>query len=97
MQRRIQTLQQAPAPTPSASDQQQAITRPVNEPATDGQSNSREAPRIPDQFLAPVALEVDNAAPLGPVLNQAGTRCSDKGFLPLSLGDDLQLLDWTGR
>ncbi|MBS0262242.1 MAG: hypothetical protein JSS02_09855 [Planctomycetes bacterium] len=28
---------------------------------------------------------------------EAGTRCSDKGFLSPSLGDDLQLLDWTGR
>ncbi|MBS0260699.1 MAG: hypothetical protein JSS02_01985 [Planctomycetes bacterium] len=31
------------------------------------------------------------------MLNQAGTRCSDKRFLPLSLGDDLQLRVWTGR
>jgi hypothetical protein len=30
-------------------------------------------------------------------LNKTGTRCSDKGFLPLSLGDYMQLLDWTGR
>jgi len=33
----------------------------------------------------------------GPVLNADGLRCSDKGFLPMSLDHYFDLLDWTGR
>ncbi|MBS0265240.1 MAG: hypothetical protein JSS02_25125 [Planctomycetes bacterium] len=44
-----------------------------------------------------MALDQRHDAELGPVLNKTGTRCSNKGFLPISLGDYLQLLDWTGR
>jgi hypothetical protein len=33
----------------------------------------------------------------GPALNQTGFRCSDKGFLPMTLLDYLELLDWTAR
>lgn len=58
----------------------------------------------PDAWLAPIALDEPSASP-GPQPNRTGrragdgscSRASDKGFLPLSLNDYLQLVDWTGR
>lgn len=45
-------------------------------------------------WLAPVALQ----APRKQVREKpTKRRCSNKGTLPISLGDYLQLLDWTGR
>jgi len=37
------------------------------------------------------------AAKLGHVVITKGHRCSDKGFLPMSIADYLSLLDWTAR
>jgi len=33
----------------------------------------------------------------GPCSHNEGHRCSDKGFLPMSIADYLSLLDWTAR
>ena len=33
----------------------------------------------------------------GPCVHKAGARCSNKGFLPMSAAEYLQLLDWTAR
>ncbi|MBS0263302.1 MAG: hypothetical protein JSS02_15275 [Planctomycetes bacterium] len=91
-------LQQSPARTPADSSPAQ-VTESQADALAGGQNSlpSSEARVTPHQFLAPVALDQHPDAELGPVLNKAGTRCSDKGFLPLSLGDYLRLLDWTGR
>jgi hypothetical protein len=49
-----------------------------------------------DCFLAP--LEIDERQDrLGACPHREGHRSSDKGFLPISLGDYLELLDWTAR
>ena len=61
-------------------------------PTKDAVSESRK----PDRFLSPLSLEPVNGR-LGPVLNKEGLRCSDKGFLSMSLGDYLDLVEWTGR
>ena len=50
----------------------------------------------PDGFLSPLELD-EHGGEIGPCGNSSGTRCSDKGFLPMSVADYLQLLDWTAR
>jgi hypothetical protein len=50
----------------------------------------------PDAWLAPIPLR-EASTPPGPQPSGAGRRASDKGFLPLSVEDYLQLVDWTGR
>ena len=54
--------------------------------------------RIPtDQFLAPMPLNERSDAALGPQPNLSGVRCSNKGFLPVSVPEYLELLNWTAR
>jgi REP element-mobilizing transposase RayT len=48
------------------------------------------------RHLAPVELNERNGRP-GPDANRQGTRCSNKGFLPMSTAEYLSLLDWTAR
>ncbi|TWU34526.1 hypothetical protein Q31b_54800 [Novipirellula aureliae] len=50
----------------------------------------------PDAFLAPLSID-ERLDPVGPCASDSGKRCSDKGFLPISLVDYLKLLDWTAR
>lgn len=47
-------------------------------------------------FLAPLFLDELNAQ-VGPCVAATARRCSDKGFLPMSLCDYVELLDWTAR
>ena len=49
-----------------------------------------------DRFLAPLPIHEGEDAP-GPCGSVDASRCSNKGFLPMSLTDYLQLLDWTAR
>ena len=48
------------------------------------------------RHLAPVDLK-ERGGKTGPDVHKAGARCSNKGFLPMSTADYLQLLDWTAR
>ena len=50
-----------------------------------------------DRFLSPIALISADDQRLGPQASSHRFRCSDKGFLSLSQGDYLELLDWTAR
>ena len=49
-----------------------------------------------DSFLAPLTID-EKKDPIGPCPNQSRQRCSDKGFLSMSLGDYLELLDASAR
>ena len=53
-----------------------------------------------DCWLAPLTIDERAAAlttPIDSCPHTNGQRCSDLGFLPMSLEDYLQLLDWTAR
>ena len=50
----------------------------------------------PDRFLAPLTI-AELRDEIGAHLNTSGDRCSDKGFLNLSIESYIELLDWTSR
>jgi len=60
------------------------------------ETRSGNASPAPDRFLSPLELDEPSGEP-GPCVNRSGTRCSDKGFLPISVAAYLELLDWTAR
>jgi hypothetical protein len=68
---------------------------PGGDPQTAGAACTN-ASSAPDRFLSPLEID-EHGGELGPCGNCSGGRCSDKGFLPMSVTDYLQLLDWTAR
>jgi hypothetical protein len=79
---------------PSTQDACRSEGRPSTAPAT-------AASAVPlrgrsDRFLAPLTIDEQRDV-AGPCASVTPGRCSDKGFLTLSLVDYLQLLDWTAR
>jgi len=87
-QKRARELRGALSPTslPDASQDQDAAVV----------SSSQSA-----RYLSPVDLSGQDVkigvSVTGPCGHTQGERCSDKGFLPMSLADYLSLLDWTAR
>jgi hypothetical protein len=67
-----------------------------NNESEDGASRVGDTGHICGRHLAPVELH-GGSSTIGPCVNKQGTRCSNKGFLPMSTADYLSLLDWTGR
>jgi hypothetical protein len=60
-------------------------------------SSAAKKAKSPDAWLSPIDLREASAAPGPQMAAFSNSRCSDKGFLPASLDDYLELLDWTGR
>ena len=70
--------------------------KPSTSPQGESKSTTVKTTSPTDCFLSPITLN-ERTGEIGAVLNQTGLRCSDKGFLPMSQGEYLQLLDWTAR
>nr|WP_052329595.1 transposase [Rhodopirellula sp. SWK7] len=82
VQRRIESLQ-------NGADSE-ARRSEARHPPIDKLRHSR------DSFLSPVSID-ELTDPIGPCASESGERCSDKGFLPMTLASYLELLDWTAR
>lgn len=50
----------------------------------------------PDRMLSPLSID-ESRDPTGPCPSVDPSRCSDKGYLPMSTLDYVELLDWTAR
>ncbi|WP_052329548.1 transposase [Rhodopirellula sp. SWK7] len=64
--------------------------------SSDGGDETNPAKEGADSFLAPLSID-EGSASIGPGVSANANRCSDKGFLTMSLEDYLLLLDWTAR
>jgi REP element-mobilizing transposase RayT len=78
------------ARTPEASDFT-SVQRRIESLAEQAAGAAR-----PAGWLAPVELD-EAAGPIGAVPSATGRRASDKGFLPITAVEYLELVDWTGR
>ena len=100
VQRRIQSLQQESgnATVQSVGDAVSKIEDTIivaQEPAAAASPAISEQLGA-DRFLSSLTID-ERHDPIGPDARSGGFRCSEKGFLPLSVADYLLLLDWTAR
>ena len=84
---------------------EQAAAKPNNaadrvsggEPTNDAtESTSPASTVLTCNHLAPISLHANSAMP-DQEIHQRGTRCSDKGFLPITLSEYLELLEWSAQ
>lgn len=95
IQRRLQALTgTTPALAPTATDDEPVAALSADSGATITSDSPYEPPV--DAFLSPLPID-ERLGPLGPCASDSGQRCSDKGFLSISVQDYALLLDWTAR
>jgi hypothetical protein len=106
VQRRIQALTQQTVTVQAIPSQNANVEPPVSttsrklspsasDPASAVAASHPPLPGV-DRFLSPLTIN-ERADTLGPHASEDGFRCSDKGFLPMSQFEYIQLLDWTAR
>jgi len=92
IQRRLESLA-ADSATPIQSEH--TGSRPLCRTASVSAASSREQTAFaPDSFLSPLSLN-EVQGPTGEQLAKSPFRCSDKGFLPITINGYLALLAWT--
>ena len=92
-QKRVRELQVRRSSQPSSTSRSKTKTVTAKTANANAASvGSRHCAR----HLAPVDLKERTAAP-GPDVHKGGSRCSNKGFLPMPTDAYLELLDWTAR
>lgn len=86
-----------PASIGPAGDDSKVVEAGVTAPGPDsGKGVAIDAASLADAYLSP--LEIDERSDsVGPCSHAGGRRASDKGFLPLTTGAYIELLDWTAR
>jgi len=91
VQRRIESEREK-----AGSEPRQRESRSQVGAATTTAADSAAASPARDAFLSPLELD-ERHGELGACGCRSGTRCSDKGFLAMSVMEYLELLDWTAR
>jgi len=84
----------------SAQKRLHDLQRSDSRKSSSGSSEGKEAAAVAAcgsaRHLAPVDVK-ERSGETGPCVHKRGQRCSNKGFLPMSTADYLNLLDWTAR
>ena len=76
----------------------QADTESEEDEHCSSETSRGELPALPPsaEFLSPLTIDEQSDA-IGPCASQSDARCSDNGFLAMSIEDCLELLDWSSR
>ena len=78
------------------AERERATGEDRQQPSAGAEASPVTLPSAPDCFLSPLELD-ERRGEVGPCSHSGGARCSDKGFLPMSVSAYLELLDWTAR
>lgn len=92
----LNPIRAAMAQTLEASDHTSVQRRIKALASRDASAATKQPGSAFDAFLSPLTID-EQLDPTGPCPSNSGKRCSDKGFLAMSIEDYLELLDWSAR